>query len=655
MINESATLLLVDDQPDNLFVLRQVIARHLPDCRILTATGAEEGLALADVEVLDGALIDMQMPGMDGIEMCRHFKTTPRTAMTPVILMTAQHSTAALRAHGLDAGADDFIVRPIDNIELIARIRTILRMKRAEDRLRAGKAELERRVARQSTLLLDYQRAVESTWSLVAVVKRDYTYHLVNEAFLHYYDLPRERVVGCSVAEMIGADVFATRIQPYLEQAFAGATVEFEMVRSFPRMGHRYLQIRYSPMTQEDGGIDAVVAVATDITEKKQAEENLRQITQQFETLLDGIPDALLLISPEYRIVWANRGAARHMRLREQDLPGRYCFQFWHNNDQPCEICPVGACFASGETEEAMVGTPDGRMWGVKAFPLKDAAGKVVNVIELSTDITEKMKLRDEAITASRLASLGELAAGVAHEINTPTGVILINGEVLKRISDDAATILDEHYRTQGDFQLGGLDYVELREELPHLQGELLESARRIKRIVQDLKNFARQERYDLSEELDLNEAVQTAERLVASIIRKSTSRFVVTRADDLPPCRGSLQRIEQVVVNLIMNACQALPDNARGVFVSTHYDPRAGMNVLEVRDEGIGIAPEHLPHVKEPFFSTRRETGGTGLGLSVSARIVKEHGGTLDFQSTPDQGTVATLRLPAINAEFSA
>lgn len=98
MINESATLLLVDDQSDNLFVLRQVIARHLPDCRILTATSAEEGLALADVEVPDGALIDMQMPGMDGIEMCRHLKSRLRTATTPVILMTAQHSTAELRA-----------------------------------------------------------------------------------------------------------------------------------------------------------------------------------------------------------------------------------------------------------------------------------------------------------------------------------------------------------------------------------------------------------------------------------------------------------------------------------------------------------------------------------------------------------------------------
>jgi signal transduction histidine kinase len=259
------------------------------------------------------------------------------------------------------------------------------------------------------------------------------------------------------------------------------------------------------------------------------------------------------------------------------------------------------------------------------------------------------MKLRDEAIVASRLASLGELAAGVAHEINTPTGVILINGEILKRICVDSLKIFDEHYQRSGNFFLGGLDYVELREELFHLQEESLESARRIKRIVQDLKNFARQERYDLSDSLDLNAAVRTAERLVANVIRKATNRFVVNCGDNLRNSRGSQQRIEQVVVNLLMNACQALPDTSRGVLVSTYYDQQREMNVLEVRDEGVGIAPEHLPYVKEPFFSTRRETGGTGLGLSVSARIVKEHGGTLDFQSTPGQETVVTLRLPAV------
>jgi PAS domain S-box-containing protein len=649
MGTDKATILLVDDQPDNLFVLCQIMTQYLPGCRVLTATDGEAGVAMAIAESPDAALIDMQMPGMDGIEMCRLLKARADTASVPVILMTAQQSTGGLRARGLDAGADDFIVRPIDNIELVARIRTVLRMKRAEDQLRARKAELRVRVAEQTALLRDYQRAVESSQDLIAVISRDFTYHLANEAFLQYYELAREQIFGVPVAELLGEECFAVEVKPRLEQAFAGETVQYEMLRLFPRLGPRYLQICYAPMNTLDGGVDAVVAIAIDITEKKRAEATLQQMTQQFEALLDGIPDALLLLTPERKVIWANRGAALHLQQAVEDLPGNHCYQLRQKRSQPCDNCPVITCFASGEAEEAMIATPDGRMWGVKAFPLTDAEGTVTSVIELATDITEKMRLREEAITASRLASLGELAAGVAHEINTPNAVILLNGGLIQRMSADILAILDVHSQQHGDFLLGGLEYSELREDLPLLSTELVASGLRIKRIVQDLKNFARPERSDLCGMVDLNAAVRAANRLVANVIRNSTSHFVVSYGEDLPAIRGSLQRIEQVLVNLFMNACQALPDTSKGVQVKTRYDAQRRMNVLEVQDEGVGILPENLPHVKSPFFSTRSETGGTGLGLSVSARIVEEHGGNLIFASMPGQGTLVTLSLPVV------
>jgi len=112
---------------------------------------------------------------------------------------------------------------------------------------------------------------------------------------------------------------------------------------------------------------------------------------------------------------------------------------------------------------------------------------------------------------------------------------------------------------------------------------------------------------------------------------------------------RAHPQRIEQVVVNLLLNACEALPDASRGVRLVTRCDGAPGWITLEVSDEGVGIAPEHLARVTEPFFTTKRETGGTGLGLSVSSGIVKEHGGTLALSSTPGSGTTATLMLPRL------
>jgi polar amino acid transport system substrate-binding protein len=259
----------------------------------------------------------------------------------------------------------------------------------------------------------------------------------------------------------------------------------------------------------------------------------------------------------------------------------------------------------------------------------------------------EELKLhQDKLIQADKMASLGILVAGVAHEINNPNGLILLNMPILREVYRDAEEVLDLRYRNQGDFTLGGLPYSRMRDEVPHLLEEMQEGANRIKRIVEELKDFARQDTSAAVETVDFNAVVQAAVRLVDSSLRSSTNRFVAQYAP-LPSIPGNAQRIEQVVVNLILNACQALPDMERGIFLSTFHDQSSGTVLLKLVDEGLGIAPEHIPRLTDPFFTTRRESGGTGLGLSVSATIVKEHDGSLTFDSTPGVGTTVTLTLP--------
>jgi polar amino acid transport system substrate-binding protein len=184
---------------------------------------------------------------------------------------------------------------------------------------------------------------------------------------------------------------------------------------------------------------------------------------------------------------------------------------------------------------------------------------------------------------------------------------------------------------------------------------EMQEGARRIKRIVEDLKDFARRDDADLSAAVDLNAVVAAALRLVDNSIRKATRHFAVEYAAEPPRFRGNHQRIEQVVVNLVLNACQALPDSERGIYLRTWHDAGQQAVLLEVRDEGEGIAQEQLPHLTDPFFTTKRETGGTGLGLSVSAGIVKEHGGSLAFCSAVGAGMTVVLTLPACQEKTTA
>ena len=255
---------------------------------------------------------------------------------------------------------------------------------------------------------------------------------------------------------------------------------------------------------------------------------------------------------------------------------------------------------------------------------------------------------QQQLIQADKMTSLGILVSGVAHEINNPSGMLLLNLPVLRDAWQDCEELLEQRYEEDGDFLISGLPYSRMRDEIPAMLTDMQDGAERIKRIVEDLKDFARQESEDHLEPLDLNDVVATAVRLVDNSIRKSTDHFSTQYADKLPRVQGNAQRIEQVLINLILNACQALESRDKAVSLRTEYRPERKQLRVVIADQGSGIDPDNLKRLMDPFFTTKREQGGTGLGLSISSGIVQSHGGQLHFDSNPGQGTTVTLTLPA-------
>ncbi len=254
---------------------------------------------------------------------------------------------------------------------------------------------------------------------------------------------------------------------------------------------------------------------------------------------------------------------------------------------------------------------------------------------------------QDQLLQADKLASLGTLVSGVAHEINNPNSSVLMNLSLIADILKDSRNILDAYHEHNGNFKIGGLEYSRLRKEIPLIMNDTRTAARKIRRIVEDLKDFARQGDSDFTDDVDLNEVIKTSVRLMESTIQKSTNSFEARLAPRLPKIRANVQRIEQVVVNLIMNSCQALTDKEQAIAIKSGFSPHRKEITIVVSDEGAGIAEEHISHVFDPFFTTKRECGGTGLGLAVSSTIVQEHGGTLSFRSAEGEGTTAIMKIP--------
>lgn len=263
----------------------------------------------------------------------------------------------------------------------------------------------------------------------------------------------------------------------------------------------------------------------------------------------------------------------------------------------------------------------------------------------------EKKEILEEAMRAGNLRLLGQLSAGMAHEINNPNNFILSNAELLADIWRDTSLVLAEYHRENGDFSLAGLSFTETREHVPVMIRSIVAGSYRIKNIVDDLKNFSRQDRNSF-ELFDINRSVENSVRMLSAPIRKATRNFTTRLDESIPLVRGAASKVEQVVINLILNALEALQTNDRSIRIATFFDEKAKHVVVEVRDEGSGMPPEIRNRIVEPFFTTKSSEGGTGLGLSIAYSIIKEHNGTMLFTSEPGEGTIVQVRLPVRTGE---
>lgn len=391
-----------------------------------------------------------------------------------------------------------------------------------------------------------------------------------------------------------------------------------------------------------------VAAVFEDVTERKNFEQTIIRSKEEWEKTFDAMTDIVTIQDSHFHIVRANRAAHQLFAAEFGSLNGKKCYAVFRGLDEPCSGCPLLHTLSDTGGHTAVI-THDilNKTFQVSSSLLLPPDGKAQQLIHVARDITLQRQLQEEAARSHRLASLGELAAGVAHEINNPNGTVLYNSDMLRTAFSELMPYL-ERVRPEADGQrFGGLTYGEILKDFPDLLTDSYEAAVRIKRIVTDLRDFSRYDGSEMTEAVDLNQVVTTAIRLSGNTLKQATEHFSLHLAETLPAIQGVGARLGQVVLNLLLNACQALTAPEQTIVVSTGYDAPLRQVWLKVADEGCGIAADMIEQILDPFVTTKRDVGGTGLGLSVSARIVKEHRGILTFVSTPGLGTTVTLKLP--------
>jgi PAS domain S-box-containing protein/putative nucleotidyltransferase with HDIG domain len=293
-----AVLLAVDDRPDNLFVLEHLVGEYLPEIKMVTATSAEAGLALAVAAAIDGALIDVQMPGMNGIEMCRRLKADPQTASIHVILVTAHQATSELKAQGLEAGADDFITKPIDNVDLAAKLMVMLRLRAAEQALRCERDHLEEMVLERTKALRDSENRSRTLFQTAAdpIFINDLEGRIleVNEEACRLLGYTREELLHLTVSDVVSPE-YEVRRPEILKQLQTTGLLQFESeLITHDRL---IIPIECRSRLMDLQGQPAVLSIARDITERKQAEEALKESLARTTAVQYGTIEALATIT----------------------------------------------------------------------------------------------------------------------------------------------------------------------------------------------------------------------------------------------------------------------------------------------------------------------------------------------------------------------
>jgi len=250
---------------------------------------------------------------------------------------------------------------------------------------------------------------------------------------------------------------------------------------------------------------------------------------------------------------------------------------------------------------------------------------------------------------AQKMETLGTLVAGVAHEINNPINLIMYNIPLLKKIWVDFLPLLMERRQREPERKFGGFDYDFLADNLGQLVVDIEMAAQRIAKTVSDLKNYSRQSNVAEKLPLQVNSAVKNALRLVQTTLRTSDMKIKLNLADDLPDIEGNLQSIEQIVLNIIINAVHAVHHNRGEIEIKTGLRIKDGMIYIRITDNGRGISPEISDKIFLPFITDKQSEGGTGLGLSVTYSLVKAHDGKIDFETSRDRGTSFNVYLPTL------
>jgi PAS domain S-box-containing protein len=590
----NATVLHVEDDAVNRQSLGWVLRAE--GFRVLEAGTGTDALQLVDRQQPDLIVLDVGLPDMSGFEVCRRIKADPTTAAIPILQLSGHFVDARDRVQGLETGADAYLMKPVDPRELVAHLRALLRVHRAE---RAARAAAQQ-----------WQLTFDAVSDGICVLNTQGRVIRCNRAMASVFGQPASQVVGRDLAELY------TRLggAPASWLADAGRGEVHEVA-----FRGRWFRVRLDA-APELGTAAGKVLVWVDITEHRQAERTLRAI-------LETSGDAVLVLDAGGGVRHANPATERLFGYGAAELAGRSLDELL--------AAPAPDTGGAGWPAAVQAVRVTARRKDGTTFPAELTVGAMPLDPErlfaaFVHDLTERNRLEDQLRQAVKMEAVGRLAGGIAHDFNNQ--LTIING--------------------YADLLLGSLPAEDPSRDF---LGEIRRSGEHAADLTRQLLAFSRKQHLT-PRVLNLNTVLGE----LGKMLRRLLGADVELRTDldpALGPVRADAGQLEQVLVNLAVNARDSMPGGGRLEIrtrnrdVATAAEVPAGEYVLlEVADTGAGMSEEVRSCIFEPFFTTKEVGKGTGLGLATVYGIVKQSGGHIEVDSAPGRGTTFRVLLPRVD-----
>ena len=647
-MKKDTPILIIDDSRDNRTVIEAILHEMRPDLHILHAEDGLMGLEMAARHDPHVVILDLLMPGIDGFEVCERLKRDPATAHIPVIILTALGTDRQVRTRAVDCGAEGFLSKPVEALDLITMVRAMLKVRQATVDERRQKEHLaslvaERTIELEQLLLKSRkveQRArinehlltsfVDANTDLIWLKDEQHRFLMVNEALAAALGKPKDALVGRFDLEVMPApDV--NRYRSMEDEVLHYGTT---LAGTF-EIGTRTFETTLFRVSLSSGTL-AIGGISRDVTDRILAAQELERAVSDWQHTFDASNYAIWILDKENVVRRANR-MARELFGESTGTPEQLCWTLFHPEGVRHQQCPFERVRLSHHREFMELPYKD-RWLRVTVDPILDAAGELTGAVHIVSDITarrraaqEREQLEAQLLQAQKMESVGQLAGGVAHDFNNMLAIIIGNAE-------NAADVTAEGHPAWSSLQ------------------EILQTAQRSAELTRQLLAFARKQESH-PEVLELNGTIRGQLKMLGRLIGEQIRIRYLPQDTDMHVCIDPAQ-LTQILVNLAVNARDAIggPGHLtietallQREYLRTYTQLPPGEWVqLRVSDDGCGMSQELIAHVFEPFFTTKEQGKGTGLGLATVWGIVKQNNGFIQVESLPGMGTTFTVLLPA-------